>query len=178
MKYLEWYSYTQTIHIDRYTVEQTVPTKSYVPEHVIADLMDIFETTKILLSTLGYHIFDKKREHNKGLNSLSKENIFYCRGKGIEAVGEYSDEGFVVFKGSQMVLEKAASMKTYANLRDKLILDKIVIQKNQHYVFKSDYIFKPPSEAGSVVLGRSSNGWVVWKNEEGKSMDEVIRKSI
>ncbi|WP_252896393.1 DUF4357 domain-containing protein [Veillonella rogosae] len=29
----------------------------------------------------------------------------------------------------------------------------------------------PPSTAGWVVLGNANNGWTVWKNESGDSID-------
>ena len=32
------------------------------------------------------------------------------------------------------------------------------------------------SSAASIVLGRRANGWLEWKNSEGKTLDEVERK--
>lgn len=177
VKYLEWYCYTKCKEIDRYKTEQTMPTKSYIPEPVEADLIDIYDTLKVLLSTLGYNIFEETRAQNKE-DQTKKEDIFYCRGKGIEATGVYTDEGLVVFKGSQMVLETAPKMQTYVDLRNKLIQDNVVIKKETFYYFQSDYVFKSPSAASSAILGRPSNGWNDWKDVNGRSLDDVKRKSI
>ncbi|MBD7971108.1 GIY-YIG nuclease family protein [Paenibacillus gallinarum] len=177
IKYLEWYCYEKCKEVDRYKMQQSIPTKSYVPEHVVADLMDMFETLKILVSTLGFNIFEEIREQGEN-SSTKKEEFFYCRGKGIEATGEYTDEGLVVFKKSQMSVQITPSMKTYVDLRKKLIDDKVVIKQDTVYIFQSDYVFKSPSAASAVILGRPSNGWTDWKSKDGRTLDEIKRKSI
>ena len=77
-----------------------------------------------------------------------------------------------------MVLETAPKMQSYVDLRNKLIQDNVVIKKGTFYSFQSDYIFKSPSAASSAILGRPSNGWNDWKDENGRSLDDVKRKSI
>lgn len=37
--------------------------------------------------------------------------------------------------------------------------------------------FTSPSSASCFVLGGSTNGWVEWKDKDGKSLDEIYRKS-
>jgi len=169
IKYLEWYSYEQCKEIARYRMQQTIPTKSYIPEHVVADLMDMFDTIKILLSTLGYNIFEKLRDQ---VITTANANLLYCRGKGITATGEYTDEGLVVFQNSQMALVTTPSLANI-DLRNKLIRDSVVIKKQDNYIFLSDYVFNSPSAAGSVILGRPSNGWTDWKAEDGRTLDEI-----
>ncbi|RHL66973.1 DUF4357 domain-containing protein [Collinsella sp. AF36-3AT] len=39
-------------------------------------------------------------------------------------------------------------------------------------VLQADVVTKSPSTAGWVVLGCSNNGWNVWKDESGKTLDE------
>ena len=36
--------------------------------------------------------------------------------------------------------------------------------------------FTSPSSAGQFVLGGSINGWVEWKDKDGKTLDEIYRK--
>lgn len=33
------------------------------------------------------------------------------------------------------------------------------------------------SSAAMFVLGGSTNGWIEWKNKDGKTLDEAFRKS-
>jgi len=30
--------------------------------------------------------------------------------------------------------------------------------------------------SASVVLGRAANGWTLWKDKDGKTLDEVVRQ--
>lgn len=177
IKYLEWYCYEQCIAINRFKLQQTIPTKPYLPEQVIADLMDIFDTIKILISTLGYHLFEEVRGSNESDNILQTDT-YYCKSKGVEALGQFTDEGLVVLKNSQMVLEAAPSMKSYLALRNKLISDRIVERSTSHYIFVNDHVFKSPSAASAVVLGRPSNGWADWKDINGKTLDEIKRGNL
>nr|WP_262348850.1 DUF4357 domain-containing protein [Collinsella aerofaciens] len=39
-------------------------------------------------------------------------------------------------------------------------------------MLQADVVTKSPSTAGWVVLGCSNNGWNVWKDESGKTLDE------
>ena len=43
-------------------------------------------------------------------------------------------------------------------------------------VLQADVVTKSPSTAGWVVLGGSTNGWNVWKDESGKTLDEYRKK--
>lgn len=36
--------------------------------------------------------------------------------------------------------------------------------------------FTSPNSAGQFVLGGSINGWVEWKDKDGKTLDELYRK--
>ena len=38
------------------------------------------------------------------------------------------------------------------------------------YAFTQDYTFSSPSTAASVVLGRSANGRVDWKDAQGREL--------
>lgn len=172
VKFLERYSYEKAKEINRYKLDQTLPAKSFVPEWRRSDLLDIFETIKILTSTLGYPLFEELRRDDSKRNS---DEIFYCVGRGIKAKGEYTEEGMVVIKGSQMSQDTTDSFPRIT-LRENLIKDGIVKLVGDCFVFQEDYCFPSPSAAAASVLGRSANGWTSWKTNGGKTLDEVKRK--
>ena len=179
VKYLEWFCYDKAKSVDRYKLDQTVPTKSYIPEPVQADIHDYFETMKILLSTLGYPIFEETSGfHDKTMETDSDR--FFISTKGITASGEYSDEGLVVLQGSKAALKFSPNFEKnspgYAQLRKDLIESQVVVEEGGVYVFTKNYIFKSPSGAAAVILGRAANGWTEWKRNDGKTLDEVKRK--
>lgn len=176
VKFLEHLSYEVAKRVGRYKIDQTVPQASFVPEWRKVDLYDIFDTLKILLSTLGYPVFEEMRKSSV----YDTSNVFYCKGKGIEAMGEYNDEGFVVFKGSTMQPEVTKSIHNYLiTKREALINDGVVVQNNlDWFEFVEDYQFTSPSQAAAVVLGRAANGWIEWKNKNKKTLDELKRKDL
>jgi hypothetical protein len=52
----------------------------------------------------------------------------------------------------------------------------IYIERRKCMVFVKDYLFPSPSQAASTVLGRSTNGWTMWKDSKGRTLDELKRK--
>ena len=60
---------------------------------------------------------------------------------------------------------------TITNLRNKLLEDKVLIDKNEIFEFQEDYLFSSPSSAASQVLARNANGWIEWKDKQVKTLD-------
>ena len=172
-KYLEHVAIDQAKDSNRFETEnQTAPAKPFVTESMEADLLDSFDTIKILLSTLGFPVYDKV-----GKELITPKELLLLNGRNVKAEGDLIDDGFVVFKGSQLKRETVPSCHEYlVNLRLKLLKDQIIIEKDENYEFVQDYVFNSPSTAGGVVLGRSTNGWTKWKNKSGKTLDELKRK--
>jgi len=172
IKYLEWLSYQQAEKAGRYQINNsTIPTKSHITESMEADLLDHFETVKILVSTLGYPIFDE-------IPKPVQKDVLICKGKDAYAEGQYTEDGLIVFAGSKCNLLEAKSARTAViSLRNKLIEDKILVQENNIYKFASDYIFSSPSAAAGTVLAREANGWLEWKYKNGTTLDEVKRQA-
>lgn len=171
IKYLEWFCHEGIKKANRFKLENSsLPNCPYISEPIKADLIDNFETIKTLVSTLGYPLFDK-------IEKPIKKDILFCKGKDASAEGEYTEDGFVVFKGSKCNLAETKSAADWViNLRNKLIKDKILVQQNDILVFTGDYVFSSPSAAGAVVLARSVNGWISWKYKDGKTLDFVKRQ--
>jgi hypothetical protein len=44
------------------------------------------------------------------------------------------------------------------------------------WFFTKDHISPSPSKAAGVVLARNANGWIEWKYEDSRTLDEVKRK--
>ena len=171
IKYLEWYCYTEAEKIQRYRLDNSsVPARPYVSESMEADLMDNFDTIKILASTLGYPIFDQ-------IKKPEKKDILICKGKDAFAEGEYTEDGLIVFAGSKYNLKESKTAGPWVTgMRKKLIKSGILVQDVNLYKFTSDHIFSSPSAAAVTVLARRANGWTEWKYKNGKTLDEVKRQ--
>lgn len=168
-KFLEHYCLLKAREVGRYeTANDTGSTKPSLPEPREFDLLDNFETLKILLGTLGYPVFEPKRAR--------QTEIFYCQGKDASATAELTDEGFLVHRGGicQYALTPSAG-PWIQNAREKLIDQEVLVLQDGRYVFQNDQLFNSPTAAAVVVLGRNANGWTVWKNKGGQTLDELKR---
>lgn len=172
IRYLEWYCMQRAVEVARYTLDngQVPDNSTYVPEPMEAELLDVFETVSTLVSTFGYPVFEP-------LAKLSSTTIaFYCRGGGSEGKGELVEDGFVVHEGSKARMEVVTSaMSSVTPQREKLLAAGVIEERNGEYVFTQDYLFTSPSTAAAVVLGRTANGWVEWKDKTGATLSEVHR---
>jgi hypothetical protein len=171
VKYLEHYCCVRAKEINRCElVNSTSPTKSNVSEQDEADLMDFFDTLKILIGTLGYPIFEE-------LRSGDSKTELVCKGKEALAKGEYTDEGLLVYKGSTLNLELTKTAGSWVKgMRENLLESKVIAPHNNVYIFLEDHLFNSPSAAAAAVLARRANGWIEWKNKDGKTLDELKRK--
>jgi len=172
VKFLEWYCLGQVKKTERYRlVNSTVPSEPYLTEPVIADLLDNFETIRVLMSTLGFPVFEQTTRTHED------RELFYCTARGANGIGEYVEDGFLVLRGSTAPIGTTRSAKgKYAErMRERLLKSGVMKEENDHYVFVEDYLFPTPSGASDVVLGRSSNGWTEWKDKDGKTLHELKR---
>ncbi len=171
IKFLEWYCYDQAVQAARYKLDNdSEPKRPHIGEPLEADLLDNFESIRLLVSTLGYPIFDK-------ISKPKAKDILVCKGKEAFAEGKYTEDGLVVFAGSKCKLEvtKGAN-RSVSIMRNRLIEEGVLVKDGSVYVFMEDYIFATPSGAAKVVLACSVNGWTAWKYKNGKTLDEVKRQ--
>ena len=91
-------------------------------------------------------------------------------------MGFVSEDGFTVLKDSTVSYEVVPSFPEhqpgYYNLRINFENNGVIFSGT----FQSDYEFSSPSAASSVILGRSSNGPVDWKDENGKILRDLIEE--
>ena len=174
-KYLEWYCIEEATRAGRYTlVNSSTPNKPFISEPVEADLLDNFETLRVLLSTLGFPVLEEIKR------PASARALLYCTGRGASGTGEYIEDGFVVFAGATAALTetKSAQGSWVTRVRDKLKKASTLVlsEDGTHYEFVRDHVFNSPSGAAVTILGRNANGWKSWKNKQGQTLDELERQ--
>ncbi|MBC8265749.1 MAG: GIY-YIG nuclease family protein [Flavobacteriales bacterium] len=169
IEFLEELTIRMAKESNRFEFENNVSPKHYeIPESLEADLLDSFDTIKILTTTLGFPLFE---------TNIKTVNNFYLKGRGIMAEGNLTNDGFIVYAGSQVKKETTPSCHSYLiNKREMLLSNGIISEQTDYYQFEEDFIFDSCSTAGGVILGRSTNGWTKWKNTDGQTLDEVKRK--
>lgn len=60
----------------------------------------------------------------------------------------------------------------------ELVQKGIIREDEEEILFLEDYLSSSPSFAASLLMGRSANGWREWKMSNGKTLDEMERKSL
>ena len=176
--FLEWFAIAEATKAGRYSLENgNTGSQPYTPAPLQADCHEIHETAATLLATLGQPIFEPL---TNAPTAKGETELFYCKGSGADGVGEYTTEGFVVFKGSRGRLENVASIQGKANerFREKLMEEGILAAKDNSVVLTRDYLFSSPSMAAVALQGRSANGWVEWKAASGQTLDELKRQAV
>ena len=172
VKYLEWFCHQEARKTERYAVDNSNnPTKPHTSESMEADLMDHFDTIRLLCSTLGFPFFEPQRK-------ASRQEVFTCKGKAAKAEGEYNEDGMVVFAGSTANIAETPSIHKYmTTIRTQLLAEGVLTPYTTVlYRFAKDHTCTSPGTAAAVVLARNANGWMEWKDKDGKTLDEVKRK--
>jgi hypothetical protein len=122
-----------------------------------------------MLPVLGVHAFE-----SAPAVAAKASPVLSCKGKGVLASGYESSQGFVVKTGSQAVANTVPSMKQHVrgmfDLRQELLANGVLVLADGLYRFTQDYSFSSPSTAAAVVLGRSANGRVEWKDAQGRTL--------
>jgi hypothetical protein len=122
-----------------------------------------------MLPVLGVHAFEQPPK----VPAPSAPELT-CKGKGLLARGYESTQGFVVKAGSQASVQAVPSVPpgTLA-IRQQLQDLGVLVEQGNTYAFTQDYAFSSPSTAASVVLGRSANGRLEWKDAQGRSLKSL-----
>jgi hypothetical protein len=62
--------------------------------------------------------------------------------------------------------------------RRKLIDEGVLVEREGALYFTRDHAFGSPSMAAAVVTARTANGWVMWLGPDGRTLDEIERRTL
>jgi hypothetical protein len=175
VRYLESRLLTESVQVGRFTLEQNQAGGSRLPESDRDD-MEVFLThIRQLLPVLGSDLLIPIGQPTATQQS---GGMLFCRMKGAEGRGRRTPDGFVVFHGSTAVLQEREAAKKYPYvlaLRNDLITNGTLVEKEGFYEFTKDTEFSSPSAAAAVIEGGSANGLIEWRTADGtvlKALDE------
>lgn len=148
------------------------PNEPTLSEADRADMLVFLDHMLGMLPVLGVHAFE-----SAPAVPTKASPVLSCRGKGVQASGYEASQGFVVKAGSQAVAESVPSMQQHVrgmyDVRQELIANGVLALADGLYRFTQDYSFSSPSTAAAVVLGRSANGRIEWKDAQGRTLKEL-----
>ena len=144
------------------------PKAPNLPEYQRDAMDEFFEDIKFLASFIGCNIFE--------ISQPKCEHLFFTKGRGANAQGFYNSDGFTVLKGSIIAKNSVPSLG-WQDKRAKL-LQEYTEAHNDQLILTSDKTFSSPSTAADFCIGSSNNGWLVWKDKDGKTLDSIYRKQL
>ena len=168
VKYLEQKLIKRARNNKEMLVENSMITSTKLPEHEAAGMDTFYNKALQLLPVLGINHLNETIKKN-----TSNQDLLYSYIKGLVAIGKRTDSGFIVFKGSQAVLEHRKSAQRFKDKRESLVENGTLVRKKDHFEFSKDLEFSSPSAAAAIVHGGHVNGLTQWKNAEGKTLVEI-----
>ncbi|MEI7758753.1 MAG: GIY-YIG nuclease family protein [bacterium] len=153
-------------------LNKTVPARNNVHKFKVHTLEKILDDTALIAESLGFSIFKTKQ--------AKQTDIWNLKAKKTDASAEFRGDRFVILAGSKIDKTVAPSWKMsypQAQIERDEILNK-GLDKGEYIELTKNVTFRSPNHASGFATGRSINAWLAWKNSDGKTMDEVIRKGI
>ncbi|MDB7958101.1 GIY-YIG nuclease family protein [Flavonifractor plautii] len=168
---LEKFAIMKAQESKRYKVENSVVPKYEIDEYDLVAVEEIYDEIQFIMATQGYKMDDAKR-------TINEERILHTSRNGIAARGMYDGEKFEVLDGSEINMDKPAHLQSYNRLRDELLFRQSIVKAGKKYILNVTLDFNTPSGASNFVLGGSTNGWIEWKDRDGRTLDELFRKQL
>ncbi len=170
VQYLEHCAFAEAKLANRYSLgyNKQTPKAPNLPEHQKDSIDEFFEDIKFLTSFVGCNIFDVVKEKDK--------HIFYTKGRGCNARGFYDGAGFTVLKGSILAKDSVQSLR-WGEKRSQM-LSELAKADGDKFILEFDKTFTSPSTASDFCIGSSNNGWIVWKDDNGQTLDDIYRKQL
>jgi hypothetical protein len=134
---------------------------------------------RIIMGTLGHRVLEpvkvveSPQPETPSKPKLSKF-LFTFSIRELKAIGQQTDDGFVLFKGSDVSGKTSKSMpgKTLS-IREKWIADGTLVPNGENYKLAKDSILSSSSYAAVLVAGTSRSGPQSWIDENGRSLKAV-----
>lgn len=169
VQYLESRLVALAIEAKRSSLENgNTLTPPSLSEADIAEMDAFLDEMLLVLPVVGLNAFESP------LASVAPQNKLKLKGKGASGTGYESESGFVVLAGSEMRPDSVGSIHVYLEtLRKSLLTKQVVAKVNGSLRFTQDYTFDSPSTAAGVLLGRSANGRIEWKDDIGRTLKHI-----
>lgn len=153
-------------------LNKTIPTRNTIHEFKLHTLDAVLSDAAVIAELLGYSVFTTKHEQQN-------HDLWYCKTKLTDARAEFRGDKFVVLAGS--VVDKSNTESFGKNWPKALaerheVFEKYGTALGDHIELRENVPFKSPNHAGGFLTGRNVNAWTTFKDAQGRTMDEVMRK--
>jgi hypothetical protein len=163
-----------------------VPQLPALPRSERDAMEEFLGPVSVLLGALSFNVLQPIASEQAGDQGaaapLSKKLLrFSVAKRPVDARGSSTDEGFVVFEGSQGDAKTRSSLgKGYRAMRDELLADGGLVIEGEASRFTRDVLFSSPSAAAAVLAGGAYNGREAWRDASGttlKALEEQLAEA-
>mgnify|MGYP000968569606 CR=1 FL=1 len=187
--YLEYLAIREGLVTGSYDLSENgqKPTKPILQEGDSSDYDEIFEEIKFFLNYERCFVFVKPEVNTKPEEPLQQKVVvpqpaakeyplFSLRHTNHSCVAKGyplndGTKSFVVLKGSEVSVKESNDKGGGSRVE---MLKHCTLCGDEKYVLNEDLVFKTPSGASGACLGRSSNGYEVWKTEAGVTLKSYL----
>ena len=172
VQYLEHRAIDVAKRLNTYDLEfnKQIPKCPNLPEYRKDAMEEFFEDVIFLSSFIGCSIFEAPK--------VSKDTrYFYLKARGCNAKGYYENGEFTILQDSILAGTTVPSLK-WRTKRETLIKEYAILTEDGRYKLTTSKSFSSPSTAADFCAGSSNNGWLVWKDKDGNTLDTVVRKQL
>lgn len=135
-------------------------------------LADLAEADGFLHEMLAIYPLLGVTAFEKPVAAPTGNRRFYLKGPDTQAEGEDRSEGFVVFAGATGRIDEVPSFDQFKKGREQLIASGVLAPDGGVFRLVEDTLFRSPSAAAAVLLGRNANGREEWKDADGVTLKQ------
>ena len=176
VEYLEWYCIERAKEIGQFALDNECGgTQVAVSEAMRSDLMHYFDTLSILISALGFPLFEPRTKP-------TDTDVFFLTSidKLWDGQGQPVEDGFTVFAGSKARKATLPAVPKWVEPTRQMLLDSGTLTETEdgkQLIFKEDYTFKTPSSAAAFLIGGAADGLRQWKSKSGETLGDQLKRA-
>lgn len=142
-------------------------------ESQIAVMEEFIDNVKVLINTLGYKVLEPYIAKDSS-SAKSDDEVLYITSGNVNAKGQITTEGFVVYEGA--VVNELSQNKSLTAGMQKLREGFFSSGKVKDLVTTEDILFSSSSAAADFILGYSVSGPRTWKTKDGRSLKDLEKE--
>jgi hypothetical protein len=165
----------------------TAPEPARLSEPEIAEMETYLDNVLPLFALVGVNVFEPAEEPGIAATRAEMSSELAAE-EGVgerlrlktqltDATGEDRSRGFLVFEGAVGRKMKRVMLPGYAQLRDRLLQEGILVEDGEHVRLTKGHLFDSPSAAASVLSGGNKNGRTEWRDAAGRTLKELQEQS-
>ncbi|MBR3481994.1 MAG: DUF4357 domain-containing protein [Neisseriaceae bacterium] len=185
LEYLFWEKATEAGRFEIENVNDINKKSDYLKDENFYNI--VFSNVNLLLNSIyrGHRVFDKINTENTqtpnnnsqeetSLNERLQDKIFKMEQSGCSGQLKKVKEGWLLLKGAQAIKRDYENFVKNENAKKGIYYSRAYLNNKLDENLKTteDILFSSPSTPAVALMQQNANGWTIWKDENGKTLDD------